>query len=46
MPDAFPKPPLPQGSPSGVNPFADHYLWLKGVNREFLARLEPWQWNI
>jgi hypothetical protein len=22
------------------------YIWLKGVNAEFLNRLEPWQWNL
>lgn len=24
----------------------DEYIWLKGVHHDFLARLDPWQWNI
>lgn len=24
----------------------DEYIWLKGVHPEFLARLEPWMWNV
>lgn len=24
----------------------DTYIWLKGVHPDFLARLEPWQWNV
>jgi len=24
----------------------DQYIWLKGVNPDFLNRLEVWQWNI
>lgn len=24
----------------------DDYIWLKGVHPDYLARLEPWQWNI
>jgi len=24
----------------------DEYIWLKGVHPDFLARLEPWMWNV